>query len=151
VFNVTTKPIDIEKLTQRKVTVPLIMVVGLVVLGFKADNLTVDYLDDFFIKKAEAAEQFEQIATKVEKNADLIEAHIDEYKLNENARQISSVEDQIYEVEYHEQVEGESDITRDRKRQLRAQLARLQRVRACIIRNQHTGEDEAPENCEALQ
>lgn len=111
------------------------MVVGLVVLGFKADNLTVDYLDEFFIKKAVAEEQYKEIKQQVQQNADLITGHIRTYELNENADRTQRVQDALYDLELYEAANGENELTQTRRRDLQAQLARLGRVRACIIRN----------------
>lgn len=147
----TTKPIDVEKLTQRKVTIPLIMIAGLFVMGWRMDGITVDYLDDFFILKAEAGEQFEKISKQVEQNTLIIVAHVGEYKLNENASQIAIIENQIYELEFHVAENGESDLTRQRRQDLTSRLARLGRVRQCIVRNQHRSENETSENCDAIQ
>lgn len=144
------KTIDVDKLKETKVTLPLIMVVGLVVLGFKADNLTVDYLGEFFITKAEASEQYEQVSKQVEKNTELIATHVNEYKLNENANRIARIESQLFDLEFHVEQNGETELTRDRERALRAELARLGRIRACIVRNQHRSDDEAVENCDAI-
>ena len=138
------KPLDIEKLTQRKVTVPVIMVIGLVVLGWKFDGMTVDYLDDFFMTKAVAEEQFKVISEQVGANATLISGHIRTYELNENAKNHQLVQDQIYELQLYVSANGENDLTRTRQRDLDASLARLGRVRNCIVRN----DDE--ENCDAI-
>lgn len=138
------KPIDVEKFTQRKVTVPIIMVVGLVVLGFKADNLTVDYLDDFFVTKAEAEEHSEQITAQVGDNTTLLVSHISEYKLNENAKAIKNTENAIYNLELYVEANSESELTRTRRRDLATELSRLGRVRACIVRN------DPDENCSAI-
>ena len=145
------RPIDIQKFTQRKVTIPIIMVIGILVLGWRADGITVDYLDNFFILRGEATEQFAVISKQVESNAQLIVAHIGEYKLNENASQIAVIENQLYELEFHVAQNGESDLTRDRKQDLMARLNRLGRVRQCITDNQRLSDDvEIPVNCDAV-
>jgi len=138
------KPIDIEKFTQRKVTVPVIMVLGLMVFAWKADNLTVDYLDDFFMTKVLAEEQFKSISDQVGANATLISGHIRTYELNENAKSSQLVQDQIYELQLYIAANGENDLTRTRQRALDISLARLGRVRACIVRNTDD------ENCTAI-
>lgn len=138
------KPIDVSTLTQRKVTMPAILIVGLVVLGFRASNITVGYLDEFFITRVEATEQYETITTQVSENATLIKGHINEYKLNENAKAIAKTEDAIYNLELYVAANAESDLTRSRKRDLAANLSRLGRVRACILR------DDKDETCSAI-
>lgn len=138
------KPINIETFKQTKVTLPLIMVIGLIVLGFKADNLTVSYLGEFFLTKAVAEEQYEQITEQLTANTKLITGHIRTYELNENAKETKGVQDQLYNLELYVAANGENDLTRTRKRDLSADLNRLGRVRACIVRN------DADENCASI-
>ncbi len=114
------------------------------VFAWKADKLTVDYLDDFFMTKAVAEEQFESINKQLGANATLISGHIRTYELNENAKSSQLVQDQIYELQLYIAANGENDLTRTRKRDLAASLGRLGRVRACIIRN------DDDENCDAI-
>ena len=139
------KPINIESLTQRRVTMPAILIVGLVVLGFRANNLTVGYLDEFFVTRAEADEHAEQITAQVAQTSKLLKSHIDEYQLNENAKAIRSIEDKLYELELFVEANEASDLTRNRQRDLSAELSRLGRVRACILRGNPN------ENCSAIQ
>lgn len=138
------KPIDIQKLTQRKVTVPLILIAAVAVFAWRLDSFTVDYLDDFFITRVEATEQYEIVTAQVSENADLIKGHISEYKLNENAREIRAAEDALYNLELYVAANTESKLTRDRKRSLDSTLSRLGRVRACIVRANKL------ENCSAI-
>lgn len=138
------KSIDIQKLTQRRVTVPLIMVVGLFVLGWKADHLTIGYLDDFFITNAVAEEQYREITEQLAANTKLITGHIRTYELNENAKDTRRTEDHIYDLDLYIAANGENQLTRTRKRDLSAELTRLKRVRACIVRN------DPNENCAAV-
>ena len=140
----TLKPLDIEKLTRRKVTVPLVMVVGLVILGFKADNLTVGYLEEFFVRKAEAEEHYHEISEQLAANTKLITQHIRTYELNENAKDTTRVQDQIYDLELYVAANGLNELAQQRKRDLDASLARLTRVRTCILRNNPN------ENCTAI-
>ena len=138
------KPIDYEKLTQRRVTVPAIMLLGIAVLGWRAESITVDFLDDYFITRAEAGESAELITAQVAQTSKLLVSHISEYQLNENAKAIRQTEDAIYNLELYVAANSESQLTRDRMRELRADLGRLGRVRACIVR------DEVDENCSAI-
>lgn len=129
------KHIDIEKLTRRKVTMPLIFIVALVVFGFRADNLTIGYLSEFFMERAVAEEQFQQIQVSVKANATLISGHIRTYELNENAKESSRVEAEIFNLNLYVSANGANQITNDRLLSLNAETARLKRVRECIIRN----------------
>lgn len=147
----STKPIDYSKLTQRKVTIPIVALVGFLWVGFNAKDLTVGALSELFIAKAEAEEQFKVITTQVTETRVLIVTHINEYKLNENGKETRGVTNQIYNLELYVAANGESQLTRDRQRDLANQLARLARVRACVVRN--AGIHDAirkPENCDAI-
>lgn len=147
----TTKSIDYEKLTKTKVTLPAITLLGFVLIGINLNGWSVDYFGEWFITKAEASEQFEQISKQVADNQALIVSHVGEYKLNENAKGMARIQDALFELEFHVAENGETDLTRDRKRSLDTQLARLGRMRACIVRNQHLSDDEVAENCDAIQ
>ena len=139
------KAIDFETLKSTKVTVPVIALIGIAIVGFRINGWTVDYLSDFFVTKAVAEEQFQALTEAVEDNATLISSHIQTYELNENAKQITRTEDRIYELELFISANGESELTQGRMRSLRAELAKLGRVRACIIRNDKS------EDCGAIQ
>ena len=134
--NVTTRnPIDVQKLTQRKVTVPAIMIVGLVVLGFKADNLTIGYLDNFFVTDVVAEELYDGLTEQVAANTTLLTGHIRTYELNENAKDTRRAQDQLYDLELYVAANGTNDLATQRKRDLDRELSRLTRVRACIVRH----------------
>jgi len=136
--------IDYEKVTKTKVTVPIILIVGLVVFGVKFNGLTVDYLDDFFITSVAAEEQYKELSEQLTANTKLITGHIRTYELNENAKDTRRVTDQIYNLELYVAANGENELAQTRKRDLQAELARLGRVRACILRNN------PDENCTAI-
>ena len=144
------KKIVIDQLTKTKVTVPLIVLVFCVYVGWKADSFTVDYLDDFFITKAVAEEQYTVIQESVKENRTLIVSHIQTYELNENARETQGVADQLYELELYVAANGANDLTNRRQQELTARLQRLSRIRACIIRNSRLEDDDEPENCAAI-
>ena len=131
----TRNPLDVTKLTQRRVTVPVIMIVGLVVLGFKADNLTVSYLGQFFVTKAIAEDLYDGLTEQVAANTTLLTGHIRTYELNENAKDTRRVEDQLYDLELYVAANGVNELATQRKRDLDRELSRLTRVRACIVRH----------------
>lgn len=135
------KPINLEMLTQRKVTMPAIFIVALVVFGFRADSLTVGYLSEFFMPRAVAEDQFKSISKSVKANATLITGHIRTYELNENAKETRKVQDEIFNLELYVADNGHNELTRDRGRDLNNAIGRLERQRACIIRN------DPAENC----
>ena len=148
-----TRTIDYSKLKETKVTLPIIGVIGLLVLGWKFDGLTVDYLDEFFLSKSLAEEQYTVITEQVTETRVLIVTHLNEYKLNENAKATASASDQLYNLELYVAANGASDLTANRQRDLANTLSRLGRQRACIIRNAVASQSAAPpasENCDAI-
>jgi len=147
------KPIDYSKLKETKVTLPIIGVIALVIFGWKFDGITVDYLDDFFLSKALAEEQYTVITEQVTETRTLIVTHLNEYKLNENAKATAGVSDQLYNLELYVAANGASDLTSNRQRDLANTLSKLGRQRACIIRNATNSvkpSPPAPENCDAI-
>ena len=131
----TGKPLDIDKLTQRRVTMPLILVIGLVALGFRAESISVGYLGDFFITKANAEEQYKAITEQLASNTKVITTHILTYELNENARDTRAVQEKLSDLELYVAANGNNEIVEQRRSELQRELGRLGRVRACIIRN----------------
>lgn len=136
--------IDLQKLTQTRVTMPLIFIAALVVFGFRFEGITVNYLGDFFVSKVVAEEQYKEITRQVSANAKLIKGHIRTMELNDNAKETKNAQNQIYNLELYVAANGENDLTRTRQRDLQHELDKLGRVRACIIRN------DPDENCKAI-
>ncbi len=105
-----TRTIDYSKLKETKVTLPIIGVIALVVLGWKFDGITVGYLEQFFLSKAVAEEQYTVITEQVTETRTLIVTHLNEYKLNENAKSTASTSDQLYNLELYVAANGASDL-----------------------------------------
>jgi len=142
--------LDYSKLKEAKITIPVVVLLGLFWVGFNAKAITVDALGEFFIHKAAAEDQYQQLAAKIETNQTVIVSHIQEYKLNENARETRAITNELYNLELFESANGVSQLTQDRKRQLTEQLQTLARKRACVIRNANLPEGRTPENCDAI-
>ncbi len=148
-----TRTIDYSKLKETKVTLPIIGVIGLLVFGWKFDGITVGYLEQFFLSKAVAEEQYTVITKQVTETRVLIVTHLNEYKLNENAKATANTSDQLYNLELFVSANGASDLTVNRQRDLANTLSKLGRQRACIIRNavaSQNADPPAPENCDAI-
>jgi hypothetical protein len=146
-----TKTLDYSKLRETKVTIPFVALLGFIWLGFNAKDLTVSALSNFFLSKADAQEQYKIVTEQVTKTRTLIVTHINEYKINENGKETRSIANEMYNLELYVAANGDSQLTRDRKRDLANQLARLGRVRACVIRNaQIQNGNREPENCDAI-
>ena len=123
---------------------PVIMIAGLITFVWRLDNITIDYLDDFFITVAVAEELYGGLTEQVAANTTLLTGHSRTYELNENAKDTRRVTDQLYDLELYVAVNGTSELATKRKRNLDHEVTRLERVRACILRN------DPNENCAAV-
>lgn len=146
------KPLDYSKLKETKITIPVVVLLGMLWVGFNAKSLTVGTLSDFFVTKASAEEQYTVLSEQLIETRTLVVTHIKEYKLNENARETQSVTNQMYNLELYVAANGESELTRTRLLDLQHQMQTLTRVRACVLRNAQIPEDSTrePENCDAI-
>ncbi len=93
---------------------------------------------------AVAEEQYKEITEQLAANTTLITGHIRTYELNENAKDTRRAKDHMYDLDLYIAANGENQLTRTRKRELDAEVSRLKRVRACIVRN------DPNENCAAV-
>lgn len=146
------KPLDYSKLKETKITIPVVVLLGMLWIGFNAKDLTIGKLSEFFVTTAKAEEQYKVLTETVTENRTLIVTHINEYKLNENAKETRAITNEIYNLELYEAAQGTSQLTQQRRRDLEDQLSRLARVRACILRNASIppGSERVPENCDAI-
>jgi hypothetical protein len=142
--------LDYEKLKQTKVTIPIVVLIGFVWLGFNAKGLTGSALGDLFLSKAVAEEQFKVFTEQVTETRVLIVTHIQEYKLNENAKETRQISNELYNLQLYVAANGSSELTSDRQRDLQNQLATLGRVRSCVIRNAQVEDEDLKENCDAI-
>lgn len=144
------KPLDYSKLKDTKITIPVVVLLGFVWLGWNAKDLTVSALGDFFLNKAVAEEQYKVVTEQITETRVLIVTHIQEYKLNENAKETRQISNELYNLELYVAANGASELTNNRQRDLANQLARLGRVRSCVVRNARLEPDDEPENCDAI-
>lgn len=132
----TEKPykVDYEKLTKTKVTLPIITIIGFVVVGMNINGWSVDYFDDFFITKVAAEEQYKELSEQLTANTKVITSHILSYELNENARDTRRVQEKLGDLDLYVAANGTNPIVTARRAELQAELGRLGRARACILR-----------------
>ena len=83
-----------RKAGEMKVTVPAVLLAGLFWLGVKADTFTVDYLDDWFVTKAEAQEQLHQLESKV----DQLEGKVDNLGKKFDTQRIADIEREVFKI-----------------------------------------------------
>jgi hypothetical protein len=92
-----------------------------------------------------------QITKQVSETRVVVVQHIQEYKLNENARETRAIANELYNLELYVAANGASDLTNNRKRDLQQQLERLGRMRACVISNALLDDGDPQQNCDAIQ
>lgn len=79
---------DVKKLGSLKVTVPIALLGGLVWLGFKADDLSLELLDDVFFSEAQA----QSLSGKVND----IEKKVDTIGVELKAKRVADLEESIF-------------------------------------------------------
>lgn len=121
--------IDWEKATKTKVTVPLAVLLGFALVGFRINSWTVDYLSDFFLTTVAAGE----ISAAVQANAKAISGHINEYKINEAKKAITGLQDQIFELRQWVSVNGANVQTAQREDELGRRLTSWLAYRNCLV------------------
>ncbi len=123
------KPIDWEKATKTKVTVPIAVLVGFLFVGMQINSWTVSYLSEFFLTTAAA----EDISKAVAQNARNISAHISEYKINEATKAITNIQDALFDLSQWVVANSETAQTRQRRHELEGRLTAWNSYRDCLV------------------
>jgi hypothetical protein len=76
-----------KHLTDIKVSVPVALLVGLVWLGFKADDISIQYLDRFFVTDVQAQEITDRVI-QLEGKVDGLGKKIDENRVTQIEREV---------------------------------------------------------------
>jgi hypothetical protein len=78
---------SMKKLGDLKVTIPLGFVAVIATLAWRADDITVGYLDDFFVTKASAQEITEKIGA-LEGKVENLSGKIDQHRVKQLEREL---------------------------------------------------------------
>lgn len=121
--------VNLAKLSETKVTVPAILLVTLVVFGWKAKDFTIEGLDEFFVSEAEGSQMVEQIE---ELNENLTK-YISKAEIREINNGIQEISSQITETQLWISANGANPIATARLGDLVARRDNLMETKACLL------------------
>lgn len=128
---------NFSKLGEQKVTVPLILLVFLVVVGWNARDFTIEGLDKFFISEAEGGEMTKQINVLNE----TMTKFISKSEIRELNDQIRDAEDKISVTQLWISANGSNTIARDRLSELVTRRDALKATKACLLNDNIVNKD----------
>ena len=129
--------INLSKLSETKVTVPLIMILAVAVGAYKAQDFTIDVLDEFFFTDAAAAE----LADAVQANTEVLYSYIKKQEIRDVKEQIVLVANQIQETQLWIAANGENPIATARLGDLVTRQRQLDDKKACLLNENITDKD----------
>ncbi len=129
--------INLSKLSETKVTVPLIMILAVAVGAYKAQDFTIDVLDEFFFTDAAAAE----LADAVQANTEVLYSYIKKQEIRDVKEQIVLVANQIQETNLWIAANGENPIATARLSDLVARQRQLDDKKDCLLNENITDKD----------
>ncbi len=129
--------INLSKLSETKVTVPLIMILAVAVGAYKAQDFTIDVLDEFFFTDAAAAE----LADAVQANTEVLYSYIKKQEIRDVKEQIVLVANQIQETNLWIAANGTNPIATDRLSDLVARQRQLNDKKACLLNDNISDKD----------
>jgi hypothetical protein len=121
--------VNLAKMGETKVTVPLILLGALLVFGWKAKDFTVGTLDEFFFSEAEAS----QLAEAVTKNTETLTNYIRRQDLRDVNSEIAGVTNQIQETQLWIEANGQNPIATARLQELVERKNKLEAKKACLL------------------
>lgn len=128
---------DVSKLGETKVTVPLIMILAVAIGAYKAQDFTIDILDEFFFTDAAAAE----LADAVKANTDVLYSYIQKQEIRDVNEQIVLVANQIQETQLWIAANGENPIATARLGDLVTRQRQLDDKKDCLLNENITDKD----------
>lgn len=121
--------IDVKKLGETRVTVPLALLAGLFWLGLNARELTIGSLDQVFFTDAAAGE----LTKAVERNTDALTAFIRRQEIRDVNEQLDDVAAQITATELWIAANGANAIASARMVELINRKSKLEEKRSCLL------------------
>ena len=128
---------DVSKLGETKVTVPLIMILAVAIGAYKAQDFTIDILDEFFFTDAAAAE----LADAVKANTDVLYSYIQKQEIRDVNEQIVLVANQLQETQLWIAANGDNPIATARLGDLVARQRQLNDKKACLLNENISDKD----------
>jgi hypothetical protein len=129
--------LNLAKLGETKVTVPLILIAAVALIGFKAQSFTVEVLDEFFFTDAAAAE----LADAVQANTEVLYSYIQKQEIRDVNEQIVLVANQIQETQLWIAANGQNPIATARLQDLVARQRLLDDKKDCLLNENISDKD----------
>jgi len=120
---------NLSKLGETKVTVPVILIVAVAVIGFRAQSFTVKVLDEFFFSEA----QGQELAEAVQENTEVLYKFISKSEIRDLNNEIQAVTEQITETQLWIAANGSNDIATARLQDLVSRRDDLTETKACLL------------------
>lgn len=121
--------VNLAKLSETKVTVPAILLITLVVFGWKAKDFTIEGLDEFFVSEAEGSQMVEQIEDLNEN----LTKYISKAEIREINNGIQEINAQVTETQLWIAANGANPIATARLGDLVARRDNLMATKACLL------------------
>ena len=122
---------NFAKLGEQKITVPAILLVFLVYIGWNARDFTIGGLDEFFISEAEGGEMTKQI----EGLNTTLTKYIEKSEIREINREIRETNEQITETQLWIAANGGNSIATARLGDLVQRRDSLKETKVCLMNN----------------
>ncbi len=129
--------LNLAKLSETKVTVPLILIVAVALIGFRAQSFTVDVLDEFFFSEA----QGQELAQAVEKQGIMLYEYIAKSEIREVNDAMREVNEQITETQLWIAANGTNPIATARLGDLVQRRDELKDTKACLLNDNIENKD----------
>ena len=120
---------NFSKLGETKVTVPVILIVAVAVIGFRAQSFTVKVLDEFFFSEA----QGQELAEAVQENTEVLYKFMSKSEIRDLNNEIREVNEQITETQLWIAANGANDIATARLSDLMRRRDELSETKACLL------------------
>lgn len=120
---------NLSKIGEQKVTVPLILLAGLLWLGWNARDLTVNGLDQFFFSEA----QGQELAEAVQQNTKVLTDYIRRAEIRDVNDQLVQIDAQVTETQLWIAANGENPIATARLGDLVQRRRGLEDKKACLL------------------
>ena len=128
---------NFSKLGETKVTVPVILILAVAVAAYKAQDFTVEVLDEFFFTDVAAAE----LADAVQANTEVLYSYIQKQEIRAVNADIVLVANQLQETQLWIAANGQNPIATARLQDLVARQRKLNDKKDCLLNENITDKD----------
>jgi len=128
---------NFARLGEQKVTVPAILLVFLLVVGWNARDFTIEGLDKFFVSEAEGGEMTKQINVLNE----TMTKFISKSEIQDLNDKIQAANDQISDTQLWVAANGTNEIARVRLKELIQRRDALMATKECLLNDNITNKD----------